>query len=81
MDYRRLDAMIRGPLPTWVSPIGLAIHVAVGGLATLVGIPVSVMIGFAIGHEIGDGDLKRPADGWPWNGLLDILAFLVIPLT
>src|SRR2546425_478903 len=30
-------------------------------------------------HELGDGDFTK-AEGAPWNGILDVLAFLPVPL-
>jgi hypothetical protein len=32
-----------------------------------------------IAHELGDGDFTK-AEGAPWNGIIDVLAFLPVPL-
>lgn len=74
-------------LPTWASLIGLLEHVVVG--AALVGLglllhtptwaPFSWALALGVGHELGDGDLTR-APGHPWNGVLDVAAFLVVPV-
>jgi len=32
-----------------------------------------------IAHELGDGDFTKAAGG-PWNGVIDVLAFLPVPL-
>jgi len=37
------------------------------------------VLAMGIAHEIGDGDFLR-ANGGPWNGVLDVLAFLPAPL-
>ena len=47
-------------------------------LAWLGAPPVAVLVAVlavGIAHEIGDGDFL-PANGGPWNGVLDVLAFL-----
>ncbi len=62
---------------------GWLLHAAVGlgltavravlgtrGVALLVAV-----LAMGIAHEIGDGDFRR-ANGGPWNGVLDVLAFL-----
>lgn len=67
-------------LPPWLSPSGLLTHLAVGGVLTLIGFNFVAVLAVAIAHEVGDGDLRRSAPGWPWNGLLDVAAFLPIPL-
>jgi hypothetical protein len=44
-----------------------------------VAILVAVLaVGFA--HELGDGDFRKDQHG-PWNGLLDLVAFLPAPIT
>jgi len=75
-------------LPAWISPRGLQEHCLAGGLLTLVlhgmnaapTVIVVAVLAMAVAHEIGDGDLQRTAPGWPWNGLLDVFAFLPLPL-
>ena len=74
-------------IPRWVSWQGLAQHVAVGaGIAVVaarvgqgpwVGLTVCLVVG--LGHEWLDGDFTD-ADGAPWNGILDALAFLPVPI-
>ena len=47
-------------------------------LAWLGAPPVAVLVAvlaIGIAHEIGDGDFLR-VNGGPWNGVLDVLAFL-----
>ena len=74
-------------LPAWIRPVGLAEHLVVGGvLAALLaslGTPavarVVAVAAVGIGHELGDGDFTRAA-GAPWNGIIDVLAFLPVPL-
>jgi hypothetical protein len=74
-------------LPAWVSKIGLAQHAAVGLVACLVlGLlgspPLAILVAvlaFAIWHEWTDGDLTV-APGAPWNGVLDVLAFVLVPV-
>ena len=74
-------------LPTWIRPLGLAEHVIVGGLLTALlaalGTPalarVVAVAAVGVAHELGDGDFTR-AQGAPWNGILDTLAFLPVPL-
>ena len=74
-------------LPSWIVPIGLLEHFLVGiGLTVvlaLLGAPPAAIftavlsVGFA--HELGDGDFRRANHG-PWNGILDVLAFLPGPI-
>jgi hypothetical protein len=74
-------------LPTWIRPLGLAEHVIVGGLLTALlaalGTPalarVVAVAAVGVAHEWGDGDFVS-APGAPWNGILDTLAFLPVPL-
>jgi len=74
-------------LPTWIRPLGLAEHVIVGGVLTALfaalGTPalarVVAVTAVGVAHELGDGDFIR-AQGAPWNGILDTLAFLPVPL-
>lgn len=74
-------------LPKWISPIGLVEHVVVGGVVTALlaglGTPVAARIlavaAVGIAHEWGDGDFVQ-APGAPWNGILDVLAFLPVPV-
>ena len=74
-------------LPTWIRPPGLAEHVIVGGLLTALlaalGAPalarVVAVAAVGVAHEWGDGDYVS-APGAPWNGILDTLAFLPVPL-
>jgi len=74
-------------LPAWIRPVGLAEHLVVGGvLAALpagLGTPavarVVAVAAVGIAHELGDGDFTK-AEGAPWNGILDVLAFLPVPL-
>ena len=74
-------------LPTWIRPLGLVEHLIVGGLLTALlaalGTPalarVVAVAAVGVAHELGDGDFTR-AQGAPWNGILDMLAFLPVPL-
>ena len=62
---------------------GWLLHAVIGTgltavLAWLGAPPVAVLaavLAVGIAHEIGDGDFL-PANGGPWNGVLDVLAFL-----
>jgi hypothetical protein len=66
---------------------GWLLHAVVGTgltavLAVLAAPPVAVLVAvlaMGIAHEIGDGDFLR-VNGGPWNGLLDVLAFLPAPI-
>lgn len=72
-------------IPAWISPNGLLWHLCVGAATSLAlkaqGVPfvvrLEVAAGLGIAHEIGDRDLMPGAVAWPWNGLLDVLAFVV----
>ncbi|HEY6158114.1 MAG TPA: hypothetical protein VIV88_11710 [Gemmatimonadales bacterium] len=74
-------------LPTWIRPLGLVEHVIVGGALTALlaalGTPalarVVAVAAVGVAHEWGDGDFVS-APGAPWNGILDTLAFLPVPL-
>ena len=62
---------------------GWLLHAVIGTgltavLAWLAAPPVAVLVAvlaMGIAHEIGDGDFLR-ANGGPWNGVLDVVAFL-----
>lgn len=74
-------------LPSWIVPFGLLEHLLAGiGLTAVLALlgtpPVAILVatlavGFA--HELGDGDLRKEQHG-PWNGLLDLAAFLPAPV-
>ena len=74
-------------LPAWIRPLGLAEHLIVGGvLAVLLAVletpaaaRVVAVAAVAIAHELGDGDFTK-AEGAPWNGIIDVPAFLPVPL-
>ena len=74
-------------LPAWIRPLGLAEHFVVGGVLAAVlaalGTPAAARVvavaAVGIAHELGDGDFTK-AEGAPWNGILDLLAFLPVPL-
>ena len=74
-------------VPSWVSWQGLAQHVAVGaGIAVVVarvgqgpGVGLTVCLVIGLVHEWLDGDFTE-ADGAPWNGILDALAFTPVPI-
>ena len=73
--------------PSWIRPLGLVEHVIVGAVLTALlaalGTPalarVVAVAAVGVAHELGDGDFTR-AQGAPWNGILDMLAFLPVPL-
>ena len=62
---------------------GWLLHAVIGAgvtavLAWLGAPPVAVLaavLAMGIAHEIGDGDFLQ-ANGGPWNGVFDVLAFL-----
>ena len=62
---------------------GWLLHAVIGTgvtavLAWLGAPPVAVLaavLAMGIAHEIGDGDFL-PVNGGPWNGVLEVLAFL-----
>jgi hypothetical protein len=66
---------------------GWLLHAVIGigltaVLAWLAAPPVAVLVAvlaLGIAHEIGDGDFLR-ANGGPWNGVLDVVAFLPAPI-
>jgi hypothetical protein len=66
---------------------GWLLHAAVGlgltAVLAVLGTPrvalLVAVLAMGIAHEIGDGDFRR-ANGGPWNGVLDVLAFLPAPL-
>ena len=74
-------------LPTWIRPLGLAEHAIVGGVLTALlaalGTPalarVVAVAAVGVAHEWRDGDFTK-AQGAPWNGILDTLAFLPVPV-
>ena len=74
-------------LPTWIRPLGLAEHLIVGAALTALlaalGTPalarVVAVAAVGVAHELGDGDFTT-AQGAPWNGIIDLLAFLPVPL-
>ncbi|HVH67710.1 MAG TPA: hypothetical protein VM716_07580 [Gemmatimonadales bacterium] len=74
-------------LPNWIRPIGLIEHVLVGALVAVLlaalGTPAAARVvavaAVGIAHEWGDGDFTT-APGAPWNGILDVLAFLPVPV-
>ena len=74
-------------LPRWIRPLGLVEHVVAGAVLTallwVLGTPAVARIvavaAVGVAHELGDGDFTR-APGAPWNGVLDVLAFLPGPL-
>jgi len=71
-------------IPAWISWRGLGQHAAIGAAVTLLSalahaaswLAVLLMLTLGVWHEWSDGDLTR-APGAPWNGLLDVGAFLV----
>lgn len=79
-------------IPTWVSWSGLLLHLLAGALLSLLleyfgasrtAIFVAVLA-VAIAHEqaqaaMGGNDFAT-ARGGPWNGLLDVVTFLVVPV-
>ena len=74
-------------LPALIRSVGLAEHLVMGGElpALLAGLGTSAVArvvavaAVGIAHELGDGDFTK-AEGAPWNGILDVLAFLPVPL-
>lgn len=80
-------------IPSWVSWQGLLLHLLAGALLSLLlgdllkTPPVAVLIAVlavAIAHEqaqavMGGNDFAT-ARGGPWNGLLDVVTFLVVPI-
>ena len=74
-------------LPAWIRPLGLAEHLIVGGvlavLLALLGTPAAARVvavaAVGIAHELGDGDFTK-AEGASLNGIIDVLAFLPVPL-
>ena len=76
--------------PAWLSWRGLAEHVAAGAAFTILirglGCPqfstVLAVALIAVVHEQAQTDFSdfRRANGGPWNGLLDVATFLVVPI-
>jgi len=80
-------------IPSWVSWPGLLEHLLAGAGITLLVYalclavhhmfdplcPVLVALAVGIVHEWMDGDLLT-SPGHPWNGLLDLGAFLPVPI-
>lgn len=78
-------------MPAWISLSGLVLHCAFGALLTVLlnrlqAPPLAVFVAVlavAIAHEqaqaaMGGNDFAT-VNGGPWNGLLDVLSFLVVP--
>ncbi len=67
-------------IPKWISKKDVGIHIIVGTILVLLipswALPVSLGIGGC--HEYMDGDLLV-ASGHPWNGLIDMAAFALVP--
>lgn len=74
-------------LPTWWSWKGLIQHASIGLAVTLLGalahaaawLAVLLMLAVGVWHETIDGDFTSEA-GAPYNGLLDVAAFVLVPL-
>ena len=74
-------------LPKWLTSIGLLEHFLVGigltAVLALLGTPPAAIFAavFAVGfaHELGDGDFRSAQHG-PWNGIIDVVAFLPAPI-
>lgn len=74
-------------MPSWWSWLGLLEHVVIGAVITLFNaalhqpIWVALIATGIIGvfHEMADGDFTV-SPGHPWNGLIDVLAFMAVPL-
>src|SRR2546425_11581114 len=74
-------------LPAWIRPLGLAEHLIVGGvlavLLAVLGTPAAARVvavaAVGIAHELGDGGFTK-AEGAPWDGIIDVLAVLPVPL-
>lgn len=70
--------------PSWISWRGLRQHLYVGAAVTIlcdlaeaqVWLPVVLLLGLGGWHEWLDSDFTTEA-GAPWNGVLDVLAFLL----
>jgi hypothetical protein len=74
-------------LPAWTQWHGLLPHGSAGLLLTILGAfagaPAwyicAAVLSVALAHELGDGDLTNNVRA-PWEGLLDMLMFLPVPL-
>lgn len=83
-------------VPVWLSWVGLGQHAALGALVTLIlglggaagGTVVLMALIVGCTHEQAQrdnqgrtwSDFRWSNPGGPWNGLLDVLAFVPIPL-
>lgn len=73
-------------IPRWIEPEGLAYHAIIGGLFAWafmlhgdgLGWTMLWITAFGVMHEWTDGDFQKKNHG-PWNGIIDVLAFLVVP--
>lgn len=73
-------------IPPWISWLSLCEHVIAGFWITAVlcwfgpAYPLVGALFFGLGHEVTQWDDLFTGPGHPYNGLLDILAFCVIPI-
>jgi len=75
------NSTAKSPWGGWLlhAAVGLALTAVLAVLGTPRVALLVAVLAMGIAHEIGDGDFRR-ANGGPWNGVLDVLAFLPAPL-
>lgn len=59
--------------------MGAIVTALLAALSTPAAARVVAVAAVGIAHEWGDGDFTR-APGAPWNGILDVLSFLPVPV-
>ena len=74
---RNANSISKSPWGGWLlhAAVGLGLTAVLAALGTPRVALLVAVFAMGIAHEIGDGDFRR-AKGGPWNGVLDVLAFL-----
>lgn len=77
-------------IPSWLKPGFIVIHILVGAALWLVmwrlGSPPAAIfvaaLAMGVAKEYGEepSDLVGSGNGQPWNGIIDVLAFVVAPV-
>lgn len=77
------EAVRESPALNALSRLLVSVLGVLAALLAWLGTPAAARVvavaAVGIAHELGDGDFTK-AEGAPWNGILDVLAFLPVPL-